>query len=403
MAIVTAIPPNLITNLPKVFFQGAKIHNPRTNKFERNNLGIIDGKIEYIGNERPAFFIEGNVKVVDDCYISSGWIDLHTHYFGCWGEDMDPNLHGLLKGATLQVDAGSAGMKTIQDFIEGVVKKTDGRLIIMENIASEGLAKRTGENKLLTCHNAIETAEKAIQYKDFVKMIKIRIGKTQSTDGSWKKALLMAKEAARLAGGLPVMVHIEDGVHLKQIMEMLGEGDIITHAFRRDGNCSILDSNYRLKPYVKDFLKRGGRLDVGHGAGGFHKENAEAAIAIFMELLANEHYKLYSTSTDLHCFSLDKLAKSLPDVMSKMVSLGATREDIVSSVTKVPAESLGLPASRWRMHKGDPANLTIWDHEESEHKVHTFRDPHKTVWKGREMFKPKMVYVNGQLIEIPEN
>ncbi|OGI18999.1 MAG: hypothetical protein A3B68_07270 [Candidatus Melainabacteria bacterium RIFCSPHIGHO2_02_FULL_34_12] len=399
MAIITAIPSNIVSSPHRIVFKGGKFYNAKNNSFERKDVEVIDGKIGRTERDIPTNE-KGTVvkKLSGNSFVGPGWIDLHAHFFGCWGEGMDTIQDEVFLGVTTSVDAGSAGPKNIEDFIQGALSDADGYLLAMLNIAPGGLANRTGENKELTWHSAIETAEKAIKYRDKIKMIKIRIGKTQNTSGTRRPALLMAKEAAELAG-LPLMVHIEDGVKLREIMEILRPGDIITHAFRKDGDCCLLDSKNRLKPYVVDFLAKGGRLDIGHGAGGFHKETVEAGIAQ-LKLLENQNYEPLSTSTDLHCFSVNGPVYDLPTTIAKMISLGMTREDAIRSVTRTPAEALGLPASRWRMHKGDPANLTIWEQEVSDHKVHRFIDPHKTVWKGREMLKPTIVFANGQLIEI---
>ena len=80
-----------------------------------------------------------------------------------------------------------------------------------------------------------------------------------------------------------------------------------------------------------------------------------------------------------------------------MISIGMTREDAIASITRYPAEALGLPESRWRMDIGDEANLTIWELEDKEQ---SFIDSNGNAWDGNEMLNPKMVYVNGQLIEI---
>lgn len=397
MAIVSQI--ENATFPSSLIFMGGQIYNPHTNRFERKGLKIVDGKITAKEESiEPA--PTDTVRVLPDDYrISPGWKDIHMHCFGCWGKGMDPVKHGLYKGATLQVDAGSAGMSNFEDFDQGVLNKTKGLVLAMLNIAPGGLARKFGENKDLANHDPKETAEVAIQYSDKIKMIKIRLGKTQNTKDTWEQALTMAKEAARLAGNIPLMVHIEDGAPLEEIFNHLDAGDIVTHAFRKDGTCCILDDQNRLQPFVISALKRGVRLDVGHGAGGFHKDNAIASMAA-LELLSNEHFKPFTTSTDLHCFSLNGPVYDLPTTIAKMISLGMKVEDAIASVTRYPAEALRLPEHSWRMDLGDPADLTVWKHEVSDVDKYDFIDPHKTIWQGREMLLPKMVYVNGQLIDI---
>ena len=397
MAIVSQIAN--ATSPSSLILKGGQIYNPQTNRFERKDLKIVSGTIA-AKEENIELTPRDTVRVLPDNYrISAGWKDLHMHCFGCWGKGMDPIRHGLYKGATLQVDAGSAGMSNFEDFAQGVLSKTNGLVLAMLNIAPGGLARKFGENRDLANHDPKETAEVAIQYSGKIKMIKIRLGKTQNTEDTGKQAITMAKEAAKLAGNIPLMVHIEDGAPLEEIFNCLDAGDIVTHAFRKDGTCCILDDQNRLQPFVINALKRGVRLDVGHGAGGFHKDNAIASMAA-LELLSNEHFEPFTTSTDLHCFSLNGPVYDLPTTIAKMISLGMKVEDAIASVTKYPAESLRLPESTWRMGLGDPADLTVWRHEVSEVEQYNFIDPHKVTWKGKEMLSPKMVYVNGQLIDV---
>ena len=385
-----------------LILKGGKIYNPISNKFERKDLKVQNGKIvAKAENIRPAS--TDTVSELDgNHFVSPGWIDLHTHYFGCWGNGMDPIQHGLYKGVALQVDAGSAGMSTFEDFDQLVLNKTDGMLLAMLNISPAGLAQQTGENMFLTNHSAQKTADVAKAFSDKIKMIKIRIGPTQNTSRTGIEALKMAKEAARLAGGLPLMVHIENGSPLKQIFDMLEAGDIVTHAFRKNDHCNILDKNNRLKPYVVSALKRGVRLDIGHGYGGFDRDNVKVGMEAIaaQELLSNENYRPLTTSTDLHCFSVEKMAKSLPEVMAKMLSVGMSLEDTVASVTKHPANALRLPDSVWQMNVGDEANLTVWGQKALEPETHEFTDANKNIWYGTEMLEPKLVYVNKQLFDI---
>jgi dihydroorotase len=398
MAIISPI--TNATTPTTLIFKGGRVYDAKANKIETMDLKIQNGKIAAKGKNLEVARTDTVRMLNENDIVTPGGIDLHTHYFGCWGNKMDPIAHGLYKGVTLQVDAGSSGMSTFEDFNKYTLKNMNGMLIAMLNISPAGLAQQTGENWFLTNHSVQKTAELAIANPDTIKIIKIRNGPTQNaTEEIGIRALEMAKEAARLAGGLPVMVHIEDGSPLEKIFNMLDADDIVTHAFRKNPNCNILDEGNRLKPFVLSALQRGVRFDIGHGYGGFDKDNVLAGMGAIVaaELLSNANYRPFTTSTDLHCFSLETPAKSLPDVVAKMISLGMTKEDAIASITRYPAEALRLPESRWRMDIGDEANLTVWEHDFS---VHPFVDSNQNQWNGNEMLNPTVVYVNKQLIDI---
>ena len=77
--------------------------------------------------------------------------------------------------------------------------------------------------------------------------------------------LARAKEMQQENGGLPLMVHIGNNPpNLDEIADLLSSGDIITHCYNGKPN-RILTPSGELRASVTSALKRGVRLDVGHG------------------------------------------------------------------------------------------------------------------------------------------
>lgn len=76
------------------------------------------------------------------------------------------------------------------------------------------------------------------------------------------------------------MVHIGNNPpNLDEIAELLSSGDIITHCYNGKPN-RILTPSGELRASITSALKRGVRLDVGHGTASFSFEVAKRAIAM---------------------------------------------------------------------------------------------------------------------------
>lgn len=85
---------------------------------------------------------------------------------------------------------------------------------------------------------------------------------------------------------------------------------------------------------LADAMARGVLLDVGHGAASLDQDVARRAIGAGI--------REFSISTDAHIRNVDTVVQSLPHTMSKFLSLGMSLEEIVASVTVIPARQLGL-------------------------------------------------------------
>ena len=122
-----------------------------------------------------------------------------------------------------------------------------------------------------------------------------------------------AVEAAEMAD-TRVMVHIDKGVALPSILELLRPGR------RRDPLLPGKGRSYhwRRRPGASRRCtkrrKRGVFFDLGHGAGSFHYGIAKRAVELgFLSDVI---------STDLHVYSLKSPVYSLPETASKLLNMG---------------------------------------------------------------------------------
>ena len=104
---------------------------------QNKNIYIQNGVILYIGNDYNAEVIE--IDFEGD-YISSGWMDLHTHVNPSVSIGLNPDVVGVKQGVTMVVDAGSCGTSNIDSFVESFSQyKTKVKLFL--NISSLGLTR----------------------------------------------------------------------------------------------------------------------------------------------------------------------------------------------------------------------------------------------------------------------
>jgi len=148
----------------------------------------------------------------------------------------------------------------------------------------------------------------------------------------------LAVQAARELG-LPVMAHLSEGPPFNEdTLPLMGKGDIVTHAFHGDksqyfGNPNLMfDEDGTPCPAMEEALKRGVILDVGHGSASMGASIARGVV--------RSGRRDFIISTDLHSGSLPGRVKSLPMTMNKFLTFGMTIDEVVDSVTMIPARAL---------------------------------------------------------------
>jgi dihydroorotase len=287
--------------------------------------------------------------------VTPGLIDVHVHVYdgvAPLGIPADPNC--IAKGVTTVLDAGSAGAHTFPAF-RRQIPLSDTRIFALLNVSVIGQASMTPDTphgELLELRYAdpkvaIRTIE---EHRDVILGIKIRLSREIAGENDLK-ALAIAREAAD-AVKLPLMVHIGD-THspLKDILAMLGKGDVVTHTFHgRAGG--ILDGDGRILPEVRAAVGRGVHLDVGHGRGSFSFDVAEKAIR--QELLPG------TISSDVHRYNVDGPVFDLATTLSKFLHLGLTVDQVIERAATRAANAFGFPKGLGTLREGAEADVAVW-------------------------------------------
>jgi dihydroorotase len=166
-------------------------------------------------------------------------------------------------------------------------------------------------------------------------------------------ALDRTLEAAE-AIGKPVMLHIggmtDASIGLDEALHRLRPGDIVTHCFT-GWPPGIVDSAGRIIDAAQDARSRGVLFDVGHGAGSFAFEVAEAALA--------DGFAPTSVSSDLHVGNFRGPVYDLVTTLSKFLILGLPLEEVIAMATIRPATAIGRQGDLGQIRAGSIADLTI--------------------------------------------
>jgi len=312
------------------------------------DIAIKDGKIAALGD------INGEAtKVVSlngEHYVSAGWIDLHVH---CYPKSPiyndEPDSVGVATGVTTVIDAGSTGADDVDTFYD-ITRKCGTDVYALLNISRVGLI---AQNELANMANIdAEAAASAIKrHPNFIVGLKARMSSSVVGENGITP-LEKAKEIQKANGDLPLMVHIGNNPpNLDEITELLTSGDIITHCYNGKPN-RILTPSGELRASVSGALKRGIKLDVGHGTASFSFDVAKQAIA--MGILP------HTISSDIYCRNrINGPVHSLARVMAKFLAIGMSLPQVINCVTGNAAEAIRLK-HKGQLAVGFDADLTIF-------------------------------------------
>ncbi|MCY9664090.1 amidohydrolase/deacetylase family metallohydrolase [Paenibacillus alginolyticus] len=359
------------------------LHNVKHLNGENLDIVVEDGMIADLTRSGSG---QGN-QIFDysGAYVSSGWIDLHTHAFpdfDPYGDEIDEI--GIKQGVTTIVDAGSCGADRIAD-LAASRERAQTNLFAFLNISRIGL-KRVDELSNMAWIDKEKAVQAANQYKDFIVGLKARISKSVVRDCGIEP--LIAARALSHETSLPLMVHIGSGPpSIEDILSLLEKKDIITHYLNGKAN-NLFDKDGKPLQAFTEAIQRGVHLDVGHGTASFSFQVAEAA--------KQHHIGLDTISTDIYRGNrLNGPVYSMSHVLTKFLYLGYPLEEVIAAVTTHAANWLEKP-ELGRIQIGDVANLTLFT---VENEPTTLVDSEGDKRIADQIIQAKGVVVNGSLIK----
>ena len=355
------------------------------------DIGIdADGTVVQTGaKDKPRFD-----KIIDcrGAWLSPAWIDLHVHcYYGATGLSVRPEHVGPLTGVGLAVDCGSAGEANFAGLREFIIDPAPFPILAYLNVSSIGLvaANRVSELVNETVLNPTRAAECVEMHRDVIRGIKVRA--SDQVVKQWGITPVRAAKQVARAVGLPLVVHIgEAPPTLDEILDLVEPGDMITHCFTGRITTSIARHENFFRR-VQALAREGLLLDIGHGQGSFNYATARRSVE--RGLLPT------SISTDLHIGCIWGPAWDLATVMSKMLAVGMSVEDVVARVTANPAQFLHLTG--WgRAAPGTPARFTVFEVSDAEERL---PDSDGNVEVVRRFFEPRYTVIGAAVTPAARN
>ena len=203
-----------------------------------------------------------------------------------------------------------------------------------------------------------ETVATARANRDVIKGIKFRaVMPGVTTLGT---ALAQRAKQIAVAAGLPLMVHIGDGLcgdqgaaveaFTREMVHLMDRGDIIAHIYAPAPG-GMIKPDGTVHPELTEAIRRGVLLDSAHGRPNMSFAVARAGIGLGI--------LPHIISTDLAATNADGPIYSLTLTMSKFLALGLTLDQVIAMTTVNPARALDEAARRGTLGVGAPADITV--------------------------------------------
>lgn len=340
--------------------RGGRVIDPANNVDEVADVAIRSGRIAAVGSNLDPSLAK-HVYDARGKYVVPGLVDLHVHGFPhVTPTGIDVDEYCLRRGVTTAVDAGSAGYYTFPGFRAFAVEQFKTRLLAFVHIGGAGLvfaglggdAGSLGELDLLTVANVDQCVACGEENRDIVVGVKIRLSASCAADGRHEaEGFRRAEEAARQLG-LPLMTHHSfSTVPLEDCPGNMKAGDIYTHCFHGFPSTIIDPETRRVHPVVKHARQEGVLMDIGNGQGSFTWTAAEIALG--------EGFLPDTISTDLHSGCAPGPAYDLPTVMTRLLHLGMSMQELVERTTINPARAIGWDDRIGTLGVGREADVTV--------------------------------------------
>lgn len=297
--------------------------------------------------------------------VTPGLIDIHTHVFPYMGSiGVEPDPYCIQRGVTTVVDAGSAGALNFEAFRRYVIDHAETRIRVLLNISALGIMAageplHVGELMDLRYCDPAFAVKVAEENKELILGFKIRPGRTMAgpaTNGI--EAMKMIRKAAD-ESRLPVMLHIGDSVApLSDLLAFMRPGDIVTHVYNPKSN-TLLDSNGKLQPEVREARQRGVLFDLGPGKPSFSFSVAERCL--------DQGFLVDTISSDINTLTLgEHPPNDLTTAATKMLMLGMNVNDVIARVTTNSAKALPFGTKLGTLELGGEADIAILNLQEGD-------------------------------------
>ena len=336
-----------------LLLKGGHMIDPKNAISERMDVAVAGERIAWMDKDIPSSQAQRMVDV-SGLYVTPGLIDIHVHVYPSHCDlGLVADGHSFSSGVTTMVDAGTMGGANFPDFKRRVIDKSKTRVLAFLNVVDIGMG---GDFEQDVGRMQSELAARtAHEYPEWIVGIKCAHYWTwQPWDAShrpWDNV-----DRALQAGELchkPIMVDFwprpPERSYADLILHKLRPGDIHTHVFAQQ--FPILDHDGRVNQILLQARERGIIFDLGHGAGSFWFRNAVPAI--------EQGFLPDSIGTDLHTGNVNGPVVNMQNVISKLLNMGVSLEDLIMRATVAPAREIGRP-ELGTLDVGAEADIAVW-------------------------------------------
>jgi dihydroorotase len=365
-----------------IVLHGGRVIDPGNGVDAQLDIALTGGRIAAVQAAIPKTEARKFIDV-SGLYVVPGLVDLHTHVFGYAGS-ISPDDTALPAGTTTIVDAGGSGWRTFDEFRRMVIAHSKTRVLALLNIVGAGMVGEPFESDTDDM-DPVATAAAIDRNRDVIVGIKT----AHFAKPGWT-AIDRAVEAGRRAH---VLVMVDDHIFTnserttrEKLLEHLRPGDIHTHMFN-DRQIELVDRfSGKVEPWMREARLRGVLFDVGHGGGSFLWPVATRAIS--------QGFLPDTISTDLHSGSIFIQQSDMPNVMSKMMLLGMSVQDVILRSTVNPAKEIGRYPEIGTLGVGRVADIAVI---ESQTGVFAFKDAWPAKRLGTKRLECVLTIRNGEI------
>jgi len=361
-----------------LIIKGGRVIDPSVRLDAVRDVAISGGRIAAVEanlTANAAETINARGKIV-----APGLIDIHTH---CARDGRGPAMV-LRDGVTGWIDAGSQGADKIAETV--AVAKTSpqlGRCLI--NVGRAGILSE-GDTMDLTRADTGAMRDAIAKNRDFVVGVKARL--SRDVAGANDVEVLRRAQEVATYFNLPVMIHMGQTMSpLSVLMNMLKEGDIVTHMFAPPPN-AIVDDNGHILPEVLAARRRGVWFDVGNGVAGHMRWDT-------IESIMKAGFWPDTFSTDWNVNSPTTGVVNFPNCMSKLLGFGMTVPQAIARATTNAARTLPIFRDRGTLNVGAVADVALLELREGNFE---FLDNYNNKRAGTQRLFPAGTILNGKPI-----
>jgi len=339
-----------------LLLQGGEVLDPSAGLNGVMDIAIAGGKIAAVAPSLPesdalrAISVKGRL-------VTPGLVDIHAHVF-VNAHDMGVHTDACCcaSGVTTLCDAGSTGSATFGGLRSMLDTEVRTRVRAFVNLSAIGImgTSRGGELSHFPYADPEGCARTIVENPDLAIGVKLRFGPNLVWEYS-NEPVKVARRAADMAGGVPMMMHITDSpIPLPALIEHMKPGDIVTHCYHGRAHGIMGQEKQFLLKEVVEAQRAGIIFDCAHGRNHFNFRMIERAL--------DQGFLPDTISTDLTMTTATKgPVWDLPTTMSKLLHFGLPLDETIRRATSAPARIMGYEGTVGTLRPGANADVAVFD------------------------------------------